>query len=336
MYQGKWVPAYTLNIVKKKFVKSPIGVIPPHGYSGRDNHSVESLQWLLILEKKWKDDGIFINIQHARNGGEKVVNYVGKHGLIKYKLDGFFESDGVKYACEFNGCNWHGYVRCFTSDREKTMKNNKPLAQRYREKRLRQLGYVVISKWSCEWIREKKEDRQINKFTNQLSIQEGINLRDCYFGGRKNGLILHKVFESGEKGYYVDFTSLYPAVLKYKRYPIGHPIRIIDNFKSITHERCEGDCSYTNCRGVYLCLPYFGVMKVTFLPPTKLLHPVLPIKCNKKLKFPLCFNCAEKENKNKCTCTDKERSFTHTYCTPEIETAINMGYQIVKIHEVLH
>ena len=82
MYQGKWVPAYTLNIVKKKFVKSPIGVIPPHTYSGKDNHSVESLQWLLTLEKKWKDDGIFINIQHARNGGEKVVNYVGKHGLI--------------------------------------------------------------------------------------------------------------------------------------------------------------------------------------------------------------------------------------------------------------
>ena len=204
----------------------------------------------------------------------------------------------MKYACEFNGCNWHGCVRCFTSDREKTMKNNKSLAQRYREtklkeKRLRQLGYVVISKWSCEWMREKKEDGQINEFTNQLSIQEGIKLRDCYFGGRTNGLILHKVFESGEKGYYVDFTSLYPAVLKYKRYPIGHPIRIIDNFKSITHERCEGDCSYTNCRGVHLCLPYFGVMKATFLPPTKLLHPVLPIKC-KKTEVPSLFQLCRK------------------------------------------
>ena len=54
MYQGKWVPVYTLNIVKKKFVKSPIGVIPPHGYSGRNNHSFESLQWLLTLEKSGK------------------------------------------------------------------------------------------------------------------------------------------------------------------------------------------------------------------------------------------------------------------------------------------
>ena len=341
MYEGKWVPAFTLNIVKKKFVKSPIGVIPPHGYSGRDNHSIESLQWLLTLEKKWKDDGISINIQHARNGGEKVINYVGKHGLIRYKLDGYFENDGVKYACEFNGCNWHGCLKCFKSDREKIKKDNKSLAQRFREtklkeKRLRELGYEVISKWSCEWLQEKKENPETSKFIDTLSIQDGIKLRDCYFGGRTNGLILHKVFETGEKGYYVDFTSLYPAVLKYKRYPIGHPVRIIDNFKSITHVKCEGNCSYTNCRGIHLTLPYFGVMKATFLPPTKLLHPVLPIKCNKKLKFPLCFNCAEKENKKQCTCTDQERSFTHTYCTPEIETAINMGYQIFQIHEVLH
>ena len=34
MYQDKWVPAYTLNIVKKKFVKSPVGV--SRGYT--DHH----------------------------------------------------------------------------------------------------------------------------------------------------------------------------------------------------------------------------------------------------------------------------------------------------------
>ena len=28
--------------------------------------------------------------------------------------------------------------------------------------------------------------------------------------------------------------------------------------------------------------------------------------------------------------------FTHTYCTPELEVAINMGYEIVQVHEVLH
>ena len=341
LYRGKWVGRSTLHVVKEKFVKSPIGVIPPHGYSGRDNHSIQSLEWLLTLEKFSRDRGKLITIQHARNGGEKVVNYIGKNGLIKYKLDGYFEVDGVKYACEFNGCNWHGCPNCFKNDREKTVKYSKSLAQRYRDtklkqKRLRALGFVVISKWSCEWMKEKKEKVEIQEFVKQLNIQEGIKLRDCYFGGRTNALILHKVFENGEKGYYVDFTSLYPDVLKYKRYPTGHPTRIIDNFKPVSHKRCEGKCPYTHCKGIHLCLPYFGIMKATFLPPTKLLHPVLPIKCNNKLKFPLCFTCANKESKTQCTCTDRERSFTHTYCTPEIETAINMGYQIVEIHEVLH
>ena len=28
--------------------------------------------------------------------------------------------------------------------------------------------------------------------------------------------------------------------------------------------------------------------------------------------------------------------FTHTYCTPELEVAINMRYTIIQIHEVLH
>ena len=163
-YQDKWVPKSTLSVVKAKFVKSPIGIIPPHGYSGRDNHSIESLEWLLTLEKCSNERGKKIQIQHARNGGEKVVNFVGRNGLIKYKLDGYFELDGVKYACEFNGCNWHGCPKCFKTDREKTLKNNKSLEQRFREtklkeKRLKQLGFSVISKWSCEWLEEKKNPK---------------------------------------------------------------------------------------------------------------------------------------------------------------------------------
>ena len=93
---------------------------------------------------------------------------------------------------------------------------------------------------------------------------------------------------------------------------------------------------YGNCRGEHLQLPYFGIMKATFIPPHDLIHPVLPIRCNGKLKFPLCFKCASLENDKECTCSISERSFTHTYCTPEIEVAINMGYILDGEHEVLH
>ena len=61
-------------MVKKKFVSSPIGLIPTHGYSGKDNHSKKSLEWLALLEKQFQNEGKLIRIQHARHQlGEKVL-----------------------------------------------------------------------------------------------------------------------------------------------------------------------------------------------------------------------------------------------------------------------
>ena len=85
---------------------------------------------------------------------------------------------------------------------------------------------------------------------------------------------------------------------------MGHPERITSNFQQCLFTPCNGDCFYSSCEGKHWTLPYFGVMQVTVLPPTDLIHPVY--------------------------------MFTHTYCTPELEVAINMGYTIIQIHEVLH
>ena len=340
LHQGNWVPSTSFKVVDKKFVKSPIGLIPSHGYAGGDNHSKESIEWLSVLQKQLNDQGKPIMIQTARSkAGEKSIMCPGKTRSIRYKVDGYFEFQGQKFVCEYHGCNFHGCPACFPRDREITMNDNKSMAQRYRdtmlkEKRLRNAGYTVLTKWSCQFAKDKKNP-PMKEYVDSLNIQEPINLRDCYFGGRTNGLILHKIFSETEKGYYVDFTSLYPDILKYRRFPIGHPERITDNFHSCYIKQCDGDCFYQNCEGYHWALPYFGVMKATFKPPKDLLHPVLPLKCNGKLKFPLCYKCACSE-KEDCNCSDEERSFTHTYCTPEIEVAINMGYQITQVHEVLH
>ena len=220
------------------------------------------------------------------------------------------------------------------------MNNNTSIAQRWRdtqikEKRLREQGYIVLSKWSCEFAEERKKPK-VRDFLNTINIQDPINLRDCYFGGRTNALVLNKKFPEGEKGKYVDFTSLYPDILKYRRFPVGHPQRITSNFQQCLFTPYNGDCFYSSCEGKHWTLPYFGVMQVTVLPPTDLIHPVLPLKCNGKLKFPLCYKCACNENEDMCTCLDNDRMFTHTYCTPELEVAINMGYTIIQIHKVLH
>ena len=134
----------------------------------------------------------------------------------------------------------------------------------------------------------------------------------------------------------MDFTSLYPDILKYKRFPVGHTQIIVDKFQGIITEKCTGNCACAKCDGEHLKLPYFGLIKATFILPKNLLHPVLPIRCNGKLKFPLCYKCACEENQQEGNCHIEDRSFTHTYCTPEINVAINMGYIIKELHEVLH
>ena len=72
---AEWVGIEKFNVVKRKFLNSPIGIIPQGGYSG-DRHSKSSIEWLMFLEKKKNDEGKKIKIQHARSEeGKKVIVY---------------------------------------------------------------------------------------------------------------------------------------------------------------------------------------------------------------------------------------------------------------------
>ena len=143
--------------------------------------------------------------------------------------------------------------------------------------------------------------------------------------GSRRGLAkcYHKA-EDNEQILYEDFTSLYPTINKYGTYPIGHPTIIVNPESNDTHN-------------------YFGLAKVDVIAPEKLLHQVLPVKLNGKLMFPLCKKCVEDqldrpwfERTNICAHTDKERTMTGTWCTAELQKAVEKGYRILKIHEVWH
>lgn len=124
-------------------------------------------------------------------------------------------------------------------------------------------------------------------------------------------------FKESEKGRYVDFCSLYPTVQYYKKYPVGHPTKIL------------------NPETIYRS--WFGFIKCKVNPPRGLYYPVLPVKtlCGNagKLLFPLCRSCA-KEKIQKCTHTDEERSFVGTWCTNELFKALDKGYSVENIYEV--
>ena len=163
-----------------------------------------------------------------------------------------------------------------------------------------------------------------------------IDIRDLYFKGCTNGNQLYKMIDDKERIGYVDFCSLYPDVLKYQRYPIGHPTRIVDNFLPLALEKCPGGCHFNPCKGQHWKIPYFGVIKAKILPPKRLLNPILPKRINSKLIFPLCYKCSTLHSNGSCECKDNECFLIHMWTTPEVELSINHGYRIVDIYEVLH
>ena len=84
-------------------------------------------------------------------------------------------------------------------------------------------------------------------------------------------------------------------------------------------------------------------MKCKVLPPRQLYHPVLPYREHDKLTFPLCALCPELEMGKpmlSCTCvcphTDDARALVSTWFTPELEKAVELGYEIIHIYEVWH
>lgn len=88
---------------------------------------------------------------------------------------------------------------------------------------------------------------------------------------------------------------------------------------------------------------WHGVAKVKVLAPAGLFHFVLPVMTNNKLVFPLCLECVHEQLQQPllertwvCTHTEKERAFTGTWSTVELQKAESLGYQILKIYEVWH
>ena len=51
LWNGEWEPRSKFNIIREKFVKSPIGLAPTHGYGCKDSHSKESIEWAVLTSK---------------------------------------------------------------------------------------------------------------------------------------------------------------------------------------------------------------------------------------------------------------------------------------------
>ena len=301
-----------------------IAVEPLRGWRGAQvNHSLKALQWLYLKEKEIvKQDGSSDRIRHVRNGGEQSVRTLTNI----YFVDRYDPVTRTIY--EFHGCLYHGCPLCYPNRQAKNYatpdRSVEELYQATLSKRMALLreGYTIVEMWECQWDSLVKKDEAVKQFLASLQLVPPLEPREAFFGGRTEGITLHAVAGEGEEIRYVDITSLYPWVNKTSTYPVGHPEIITQPVDQAIHS-------------------YFGLACVDVLAPTDLFFPVLPVRVEGKLTFPLCRTCVQEElekpflsRSHYCPHSDAERTLRGTWCTPELLKAVEKGYKIIKIHEV--
>jgi len=284
-----------LEVFRSRFLPdNTLAVTPVKGYRHLKQKSIVELCWL-----DW--------IDHSRK-----VSVNRDYRIGKFFVDGFIEEQNL--VLEFFGCKWHGCQSC-KIDLEKSQETLERIDY------IKKLGYNIEVIWECEYKRLRRGNPELNWFhltrSNYHSTYKPASIREAFFGGRTNNIRFYHEIGADEEIKYLDFTSLYPFVLKTKRYPIGHPIII------------QGDFDFS-------LKSYFGFVKCTVVPPRNLYLPVLPYSVDNKLLFPLCRTCSLHLNQDLCTHDLDERSITNTWTTEELKKALEKGYKISGIFEVLH
>ena len=296
-------------IYRRNFMdKDTIGIIPEKGYNAEQKTSDKCITWLKYISITQN-----IDIQHALNGGEFAVG--------DYLVDGYCRETNTIY--ELHGCLWHGCPICFSRNyfhkmKQQTMgtvywKHNK----RINEIKKLMPTATIVQLWEHEYDLLVKNDPAFKAFLQTNPVKKRLRPRDALYGGRTEAIQLYFESQLNEIAKYYDATSLYPTVMKYGKFPLGHPQIITENFN-------------------WGLNAYFGLIKCKLLPPQNLHIPVLPARIDKQLMFSLCRTCSSEQNVEECNHTIDERCIEGTFVSLEMYKAIELGYRLINIDEVWH
>lgn len=174
----------------------------------------------------------------------------------------------------------------------------------------------------CQWVDRMQQDSGhdvIVEASQRALKRRRANYRGAFYGGRTEPVKLIRKVEDGERIHYDDYTSLYPSVQSctwpsivpdsdentggQHPYPIGVPRRF---------EVADVSEVFQNGK-----IKYFGFMSCDVECPQDLYLPLLPSRGDGKLVFDL---------KPKTGC----------WTTAELQKAVELGYRITKVHEVVH
>nr|XP_023024974.1 uncharacterized protein LOC111513046 [Leptinotarsa decemlineata] len=251
-------------------------------------------------------------------------NYVGPLPAL-----GYYDPESIKYTTNLEEdkdpkkqlIEWHkqlseqGYVFDFQKELVEYCQSDVDILSRaclkFRE--------LMIQEGGVDPFTEAITLPELCIFTEKhpLLAQLPLNPRDAFYGGRTDATKLYYKCKEGEKIKYVDVCSLYPFINKYGKYPVGHPEVFVGE-----------ECNTLNLNDVD------GIIKCKVLPPQNLYHPVLPVKMNGKLMFPLCRSCCEHMAVECTHICEEERALSGTWVIDEVLKALEKGYKLMEIYEI--
>nr|CAD2201106.1 unnamed protein product [Meloidogyne enterolobii] len=299
-----------------------LAIVPEKGYESCDNQSDIALKYL-----QWYEESLGVELKTAHSKG-------GEHMVGKFKVDGYIEKEDR--AIEIHGCVWHACKKCFGDEPDKILPNGKTVSETRKDDEIRieflkQNIKNVDVIWECEIRRMLRRNKKMRKAFANYHNKGPIKIRDCYFGGRTGPVQLH--FEADnmkDEISYLDFNSLYPATISTTSFPVGHP-------KVHVVPLAEQNVYWTRSEHI----PYKGILKVFLLPPPQLEVPVIPVKFDERLLFPLCRKCALNYPTGAhikdyhCPHEEEERGWVSTCTSIELEEALNSGYRVTRFYRAL-
>uniref|UniRef100_A0A914M466 DNA-directed DNA polymerase n=1 Tax=Meloidogyne incognita TaxID=6306 RepID=A0A914M466_MELIC len=294
-----------------------VGIVPERGYDNTDNQSLIALKFM-----QWYAEKNNVVVQTANSaGGEKRIG--------NYRLDGWIEDQQL--GLEINGCCWHACGKCYPDDN--IVLPNGKAAGKQREMDKKRLEFIksqinVEVFWECEIKTMLEKNMEMRQKFEEYVDNGPIDIRSAFYGGRTGPLKLFHTAQQGEKISYFDVTSLYPFINVTTNYPIGHPnVHILNedvNWSKATDNKYE-----------------LAILKVFVIPPRKIDVPILPVKSNDRLLFPLCLACAKNNPEGSvqedysCHHTDQQRDWVSTCTSIELNMALDEGYRVTKLFRVL-
>lgn len=316
------IASFVSKRFRKDFYKSDISLIPLNGYRLRDNQSVIALKYIAYLEKHVYN----AEIRSALRTGEKTVVC----GSNRYKVDGYIEQaddngNVSKIVIEFFGCHYHGhycqnnFLATVGTDRWARDRLLQTINRETTQKRVADLkacNFIVNEMWECQFREFLKNNLEIAQEVEWVSKNK-LDPRDSFFGGRTECFKTFYKCKPGEEIRYYDVCSLYPYVNKFCKNVVGVP-------KVVVGPACNDiDLATVD-----------GLIKLRVYPPTRLYHPILPLRLHNKLLFPLCYQCASESFDGDCIHSEQQRSWVGTYVADELRVAISYGYRTGEIFEI--